>query len=354
MPALTTQTLATAENEMQVLAENEYTAINRRLWWPLLGKVLPALSRMATVSWLLTTVRLKVTHGASFDDLATQHTEITPDPINTSLRLTREQWEDSRDSGSTISGSEGIDLALQWSEQAAGAIAYWPQEQAAKILRLGHLTEANGGFNAYTGKAFFAKDHPLDPYNAAAGTFANLLEGAADGDYPGACPIDVSVTLEVARENLGKVYAHIGGIKLPDAQGFRCLRPKALLVPPKLYPRAQALCASMSIAAITPAPDATFAELVTQAAALGNVVPAMAGELSGFESETSYFVICEQVESSQLAAMVMLEREAFAIAYYGDKTGAEAARLRELEWHVFGRAKVATGHPHQLMKVKAS
>lgn len=341
MPALTAQFIASLETQMQALAEVEYLGALRKVWWPLVMKRRPSRGRQAVLAWLLSTAQIHEAHGGgdvSFEDLAQLFTEIEPKFSNAGLRLTKAQLEDARaDSEMT----EGVDLALAWAEQISAAIAYWPQRNAALILRGGEDT-----FDAYDGSRFFATDHPLNPFRAALGTYSNLLTGAS------AAPIDVSVDLATARENLGKVYEHIGAIKLPHGDGFRCLRPKAILGAPKLFPRLQELT-QISLA-IPVTPETTLVEAAELVNTVGGVMPVNAGELSGFESETTYFVACEQVEASQLGAMVYLEREPHAIKYYGPEASAELDRARELQWIVRGRNRVAPGHPYLLFKVKAA
>jgi hypothetical protein len=98
----------------------------------------------------------------------------------------------------------------------------------------------------------------------------------------------------------------------------------------------------------------SLVEFVDTSARFGNVTAVQAGELSGFETETTYFVVVDQVEASQLGALVYLEREPFGITYYGPDSSAELSRTRVLEWHARGRNKMAAGHPYLLFKVTAA
>jgi hypothetical protein len=333
------QFFADLETEMAALAENEFAAASRKVWWPLCMKRRPSRGKKSVLAWLLSTARLHdESSGLHFEELAQQLTEIEPSFSGAGLNLKRNQLEDVASDGEM---REGVDLALAWAEQIGGSIAYWPQRHAAKILRDGHLDEANGGFNAYDGKAFFAADHDLNPYRPELGTYSNLLTGAT-------YRIDAAVSIDDARDNLGAVFGAIGAIKMPHGDDFRCLRPLALLLPPTIAPRGPELTGVRPIVIGNPG-EATLVDQVQAMHAAGFVTPVHVSELSGFEDETTYYVVCEQVDASQLGAMLYLERSPYAITYFG--TGAKLDRMHELEWHVRGRNKIATGHPFLLFKV---
>ncbi len=340
--------IASLETEMQVISEAEYGAAAAKVWWPLVAKRRTTRSRLAVLAWLLSTAKLyaEETGGSlRFEELAERFTEIEPAFSSAGLRMHRYELEDAASRGGEL--GEGADRALSWAEQMGGAFAYWPQRLAGIVLRTGHLAADAGGVDAYDGEPLFSAAHPLDPFDAKVGTYANLISGA---------PIDASVSLDVALANLADVFEHIGAIKLPqrgEGADFRCLRPKALIVPPKMYPRAKQLCAAMAGPVSIRLKAATFIEYAEAMSAIGNPVAAQAGELSGFENETTYFVVVEQVEASALGALVYVEREPFSISYYGPESSAKLARTNEVEWHARGRNKMAAGHPYLLFKVTA-
>jgi hypothetical protein len=86
--------------------------------------------------------------------------------------------------------------------------------------------------------------------------------------------------------------------------------------------------------------------------ALGFATPIMADELAGFESDTTFYVGCEQMAASQLGAVIYTEREPFAINYYGTVDQAVLGRAQELEWQCHGRNVVSSGHPYLLFQVQ--
>ena len=123
----------------------------------------------------------------AFDDLVSVLTEYENKWAGDGLKLRRDQLTDT-DGG-------GMDLASQWSTDIGAQMAYWPQKQAAFFLKNAHTASL---FTGYDAKAFFATDHPVNPQNTGLGVFANLFTGAASGAYPGALPIDDSVSVDVA------------------------------------------------------------------------------------------------------------------------------------------------------------
>jgi phage major head subunit gpT-like protein len=229
-------------------------------------------------------------------------------------------------------------------------MAYWPQKQVAHVLKNGHTASL---YTGYDGKALFATDHPVNPVNSSFGTFQNVFTGGASGAYPGACPIDDTQTAAVALTNLSKIYAYIASVKMPNGEDPRFLRPKYILCSPRMFPWVVNLTSAKFIAqAVGSAGGSGDVEALIKA--LGFATPIQVDELAGYESDTSFFVVCEQASSSQLGAVIYQEREAFSLASYGPMNTAELSRKQEFEWHVHGRNAVAPGHPFLIFKGKGS
>lgn len=353
MGALTPQFLIDLETRMQAITEREYARLTQNLWWQMITKVRQSASKKDVITWLLSTamIRDQQTGGQiAFDDLVATYTEIENKWAGAGLKLRRDQLEDVLNG---IVGGEGLDLAGQWSTDIGAYMAYWPQKQVVHLLKNGHTAALYTGYDA---KAFFATDHPVNPFKASAGTFANLFTGAASGSYPGALPIDDGVATDVALQNMGKLFSYIASIKMPNGEDPRFLRPKGLIVPPRMFPRVVQLTSAKFLAQVAGAGAAQGGSGDVEALikALGFATPVMADELAGYESDTTYFVAAEQVTSSQLGAVIYNEREPFKINYYGVMDQAELNRKDELEWHAKGRNRVSPGHPYLLFKVKAS
>ncbi len=346
MGALTPQVFVGLEDRMTVAIEREYARLTQNLWYQDVAKVRPSTGRKEIITWLLSTAQIrdlgKSGGNLSFDDLVATYTEVENKFAGTGLRLTKAQLEDT-DGG-------GLDLASQWSSDVGAYMAYWPQKQVAHALKNGHTASL---YTGYDGKALFASDHPVNPLSTSAGTFQNIFTGGASGSYPGACPIDDSVTADVALANLGKIYGYIAGIKMPNGEDPRFLRPKAIVHGPRMAPRVAQLTNAKLIAqaAASGGGGADVEALIRQ---LGIANAIQADELAGYESDTTFFIVCEQAATSQLGGIIYQVREAFHMDAYGPMTQAELGRKQEFEWHVHGRNAVAAGHPYLIFKCKGS
>lgn len=337
MPALTPSFLFDLESNLRKIVDDEYSRLASDLWWSKVAKVRPSSSKREILTWLLSTAQIEdqgLGGNMSFEDMVMRTTEFTNKDSGNGLKLRRQQFED-------LDGN-GVDIASQWARDTAAYMAYWPQKQVVAAMKAGETGLA------YDGKAFFATNHPVDGGSSST-TYSNLLTSSVD--------ISAAVSAAVALENLQSVFAHIASIKMPNGEDPRRLRPAGLIVPPKLYGRAVQLTSAKSIAqAVGSAGGSADVEALIKS--LGYGTPIMADEFAGFESDTTYFVVAEQVSTSQLGAMVYSEREPYRITYYtgqGGGTGADAVldRAQELEWHNHGRNVTAYGHPFLLFKCKA-
>ncbi len=354
MGALTPELLLDLESSMRVEAENEYARLLQNLWWTAVAKKRTSVTKSENLVWLLNTATIEDEGkggNIAFEDLLFQQTEIDHRWAGKGFKIRRDLLEDMRNGQI---GGQGVDLGEEWARQIAAQMAYWPQKRVAHFLKNAHNLATSDGYTAYDGKAFFATDHPVNPFNTAAGTFRNIFTGAASGSYPGAIDISEAVTLEVAFANLAKLFGYIASLKMPNGDDPRYLRPKALIVSPRLYPRAMQLLNATTIASAATGGAATI-DAAPMLKALGlQPMPIMADELAGFESDTTFFVVAEQAASSQMGPIIYVEREAFQIRFYGHLTEAELDRADTLEWHCKGRNGIAAGHPFLLFKAKAA
>lgn len=345
MPALTPTYLMDVESRMQIITEREYDRLNSKLWWETVAVRKPTTGKRDLLVWLLSTAQIRDQGDGGnihFDDLVSQTTEIVNRHAGAGLKLQRAQLEDS-DGG-------GLELAAQWAADVGSYSAYWPQKETTRLLKNGHQI---ADFRAYTQKAFFAVDHPLNPFKVQAGVFANLFTGAAAGANPGALPIHDAVTTDVALKNLSTVVATIAAIRMPNGEDPRYLRPRTILCSPRLFPRVVQLTNAKFLASAATG-GAASADVEALIQSLGFAMPVQVDELAGYEGDTTYFVACEQITSGQLGGVVYSEREPFKINYYGTVDQAVLNRADELEWHSKGRNVIAPGHPHLLFKVKAT
>lgn len=343
MPAVTPSFVFDLESNMRYIVENEYLrmAQSKVLWWDKVTRVLTSGSRREIMTWILNTAHIEDQGqggNVAFEDMVMLETEFTAKTAGKGLRLRRQQLED-------LDGN-GVKLATDWSMQMGAQHAYWPQRQIATLIKNGETG------TAYDGQNFFSATHPVNPFNPGAGTYSNLFTGAT------AAPVDESVSLDVAVKNLGKVYAQIASMKMPNGQDPRFLRPAAIICSPALYPRLLQLTSAKFIAAAA-ASGGGSADIEGLISNLGYGVPMQADELTGYESGTTFFVAAEQIAGSQLGALAYVDREPFSIRYYtgrGGGNGVDAVldRADQLEWHTSGRNVAGYGHPFLLFKCKAA
>jgi phage major head subunit gpT-like protein len=321
---------------MQIISSRAYDTMNApdRRWYDLVMKSRPIGTRKERLIWLLDTasiVRPQASHGGGqqiFEEMMSHTVEYeVENALVKGLRLKLEELEDK--------DANGLDQAAHWARQAGALFAYWPQlELSRKIL-------ANG--NSYDGVAYFASNHPLNPFDTSAGTYSNLLSSK---------PIDSSVTVDVAVQNLASVIASIAQVKTPNGQYVRNLRAKSLIVPPALASRAQQLCDAKFIAqaAASGGGSGDVSALISNFGFGQPVIAPELGTAASGGSDTSYYVVVEDALNDEMGPWLYLEREAFAINYHGPMTDAQLATKREFQWTTEGRNVVAPGHPFLMFK----
>lgn len=341
MPALTPTFVTNLETRMSIITEREYERLRANLWWNKVVKTRPSTGLRDIITWLLSTAQIRSQDSGgniAFDDLVAQYTTIENKFAGAGLKLQRRQLEDT-DGG-------GIELSAAWSADIGAYMAYWPQKETAYALKNGHDATK---FRTYDTKAFFATDHPYNPFRPAAGTFTNLFTAAAG---PGPVPIDDAVTADVALVNLAKAVAYIASIRMPNGDDPRFLRPAFILANPRMMPRVVQLTSAKFLAqAATGGAAASDVEMLIKS--LGFATPVQVDELAGFESDRTWFIVAEQLASAQLGGLIYTEREAFKINYYGTVDDAVLGRAQELEWQCIGRNVISAGHPYLIFKCKA-
>ena len=348
MGQLTPEFLFDLESNMRVISAAEYQRLTAKLWFARVMKNVDSLSRKERINWLLDTAKIErpnASHGggqAIFEDMVMQTTEYENQNAVAGLELKKEQMDD-------LDGN-GVQMATEWSRQVGAQASYWPQKVLAQAIR------DNG--NTYDGLPFFSPigaPHPVNPFNTAAGSFANDFTGAAVGIYPGAVPVDTSVTVDVALSNLNAVKAYIASLVMPNGEDPRMLEINALLHPPLLTARMQQLTNAKFIAqAAATGGGSGDVEAVIRNQGFGE--PIEAAELgSAFGgSDTTYYALATEITSDALGAFLYLDREAFAILFHGPMTDAQLARLRKLQWTIEGRNTAQPGHPYLMFRCQGT
>lgn len=386
MPDLTPSFVMQYERRMRAITETEYTRrlAAGNLWWNKVVRTIDIEGKSERITWLLNTALIEPVGPSgsgtiSFENLVTQTVEYPVLRHAKGIRVLRDQLED-------LNGT-GLSILNDWSMQIGNEMAYYPQRQAAQLILNGAAT--NGSANAYDGKPFFADNtnaHPNNPFNTGAGTYANWLHGSSSGTYPGALPIDDSVTVDVALKNLGKGIAYVAGFKMPNGVDPRFLSVKGLLIPPAMAPRVRELTKAKYIAQAAatgggsgdvealifgwglgePMVAQEFAattsypnvQVATADPTTGAITMKDAGTVTG--SDTTYYLICQEMSTTQLGGLLNVQRKPFKVTYYsGDSPGSTGLsetldRANELEYHVQGRNAPQYGHPYTIIRVDAS
>lgn len=343
MPVVTVEWLMDFESNMQKLVENEYArfADPANIWWDLVARVRPSKTSRELLAWFLNTAQLtdqgKRGGNFRFRDPVMLTTEYESKTAGEGLRLNRQQFED-------LDGN-GVNAATQWATDMGAQFGYWPQLKIAELLKAGETGET------YDDHPFFDTDHPLNGGDGATGTFSNLLVGSG-------YRIDSGVTLDQAAINLATVYKKIRDVKMPNGKQQRMLRPAGILCGPAIHPRCAQLLDAKFLA-VAAASGGGSADFTGYASRMGYGKCTEAPELVEAEYDTSYYVVAEQIGSSQLGALVYIDREPFSVRYYtgrGGGNGVDAIldRTNQLEWHASGRNNAGYGHPFLLFKIKAA
>jgi hypothetical protein len=299
----------------------------------------------------------------NFDELATVTTEYFPAFHRRGYKINKLKYLN------MLKG--GIDPLAKWAEDIGTYGAYYPQRLLVQRMLYGETSIG------YDGVAFFSASHPNHPLIPALGTYANLFTGAASGSYPGALPIDDTISADLALTNLTKALAYIMGVPAqPNGAGDpRLLEPAFILHPPRMLGR---------VAQLT---DANFlAQAASGGAGSADVSPILkkwrltepilAKELDGSRSYTfpspltglnvtvtgddkTYYIVAREASETQLGAYLFHRRLPFTLHTYSGESGSEGVdailgRSQELEYHYDGAMAVNEGHPYTIFKFKGA
>jgi hypothetical protein len=344
--ALTPEFVMDLESRMRRVANNEYQRLIAKMWSGSIVKEVPSQSRRELVHWLLDTARIENTEEGNieFEELVDQTHEYEVEFASKGLKVLKSKFEDL---AYGINGGEGIQLASEWTRMITAQATYWPQEKACTALKAG--ASAIG----YDGVAFFAANHPVNPFDSAAGTYKNLWTDSTSTGGSLGVKIDDRHSLETAFESFAEVRAAIAKIPMPNGAQPRMLTPVQFIAPPRMIERLALLQGAKFIGS-DGSTDVTAVQQIW-----GMKPPIEAPELSAAFGglDTDCYLVTAELTSDALGGLVYVNREPFAIRYYsgdaGGSTGLDAVlnRARELEWHVQGRNVMAYGHPYLIHKL---
>lgn len=407
MPELTPSFVFEYERRMKAITEDEYVRRMSALYWNKICRTTNIEGKTERITWLLNTATIEplgptLTGGMAFEDMVTQTVEYPTFRHGKGIKVQRDQIED-------LDGT-GLNILGEWSKQIGGDMAYYPQRLAAQMLLNGANTD--GSANAYDGVPFFADTttnsiggqtvagHPYNPYNPSLGGYQNWCHGSpstvtqpngATLSYPGALPIDYSVSVDVALQNLGKAISWISANRMPNGVDPRFLEPAYVIAPPQLAPRLRQLMDAKFIAQAassgggsgdvkaliegwgmgTPviaqeigAATTYFAKIPFIPTTAGaNGTPGSGGVSFKSEtvtgSDTTWYIVCKENQTSTLGGLLYVLRKPFKVTYYtGDSGGTGMTetldRANEFEYHCQGRMAVQFGHPYAIYRFDAT
>jgi phage major head subunit gpT-like protein len=305
------------EDRLEKLQSDAYALALRNAWWDRLVTVRPGTGKRQVFEWLLTTAQIYDLNPGSmrFDDLVTQAHELVHADRGAGLKISRNQWED-----------DEMAFAADWAKQIGGASALDPQYAAISLIQAG-----TSGL-AYDGEPFFDAAHPINPFDAAIGTYRNLVTN--DSQMGGS-----AATPNLSATSLTLAVAHMKSFKMPNGKN-RNLKPSLLVVPPQLEKTALELTSAGFIGAT---------ENVMRNYRIDVIV------VNEFANEpTDWYLAAEEGETSGLLPIVRSERRPYALTSYDGISQAELNRLNELQWHLRGRYGHTYGHPYQMLRVEGT
>lgn len=348
MGAITPTMQVTLETGIIQGVANGYDSLVDNMWWERWSKFRTTTFQKDLINWWINLFQLrqegKEGGRKTFQDLQMLSTEYEHEHAGGGIVINNDQLNDTDGNGWKIAG--------QWSYEAGQYMRYWPQKRVTHFLKNAHALASAGGYTAHDGLAFFSKVHPNNGKDTSRGTYANLFSGAAVAAsagtpyYPGACPLDTTnAPLDAtAVANLSKLWAYVASIFQANGEDPKRLSVRRIGCGPQLFPR---VCQLLDAKFIQAAAGGTT-DITGLISALKYTTPELMHELSGFESDTTFFL--EIDDNDPLSGAIYTEREPFGVKMYGPQTQAELNRRNEWDYEVDGRNKVGAGKPYGLAK----
>lgn len=321
--ALTPTYLQNFETNLRFVMTNAWRRTLANLWWPRIMNVTSVANAVEYVEWMLETARIQPLgpkgSGMTYDPLCAISQTLRHDHFGNGLELFRSDIED-----------DMIARAPKWADDTGSAQAYWPQRGLVQIIQNGisttfsDITGVTRPNTAYDGKAFFAVDHPINPYDVGQGIYSNRHAGTP-----------------FTAENLARVVAYTEGIQHPGAAP---MGPGSILT---MFPSNYRYRASQALTA------EWFSDVLNANAAAMNVFktayqfepPIIAPELNN-EPTVWYLGIPANADAFD-SPFIYVEREAFSVNMYSPIDQAALSRMNVFRWENRGRNGFAYGHPYR-------
>ena len=303
----------TVEDRLMKIANNDYEESLKNAWWDKLMRERPSTGRKEFLEFLLTTadIHLLDTGTMKYDELVRSFFEFTNQKKGTGLKVNRDQFDDNE-----------LGFVSDWAAQAGAAMALAPQYDAIDLIKAGETAIC------YDGKAFFATDHPINPFDPGLGSYSNLLTGLPLVDANGL----------VIPSNFNAAKAKMRSFVMPNGRN-RNLLPTFVVVPPSLELAADQLTKGKFI-------SATDNVIATANNGVEKIV------INELETSPSDWYIATSNSGTNMLPLMYANRRPYAINSYTGLTQAELNLRDELEWQIKGRNVAFYGHPFTMIKVK--
>lgn len=339
--------VATFETNVQTIIQNAWDDTNSGLVWDLFMDQKQSGTRRELYFWLIEAAGIELQgQGGNqrYDDIAAAFFEIENEDSGKALELTVNEIEDNQMASPLLKGMPALDYAAHWARAQGNSAAYWPQDSLFNRLIANGLTT-----EGYDEVAFFSKAHPINVAKSSAGTYANLLSGAAestpatdplDSLYPGACPIDVTnaTTLDAAHVNFAKAVAYIQSLRGPHGKSRR-LKVKYLLAGEDLRKRAHEILSTKYFGT----GQGTTENVITRY----GIEPVIVPELNEIGV---YYLVCEWVKGNG-GPFIFQNRKPYVMNNFSPITQVDLGRRDSFEWKFKGRNGVSYGHPYYVFRV---
>lgn len=313
------------ETDMRFVMTNAWSRTLKNLWWPKLMLLETTGSAKQYVEWMLETARIAPLgpKGSSmpFDPLVAVSQDLQHSHFGNGLELFRSDIEDDK-----------VARAPKWASDTGSAQAYWPQRLLVQMMQNGKTAG-----QAFDGKAFFAVDHPVNPFDTAGATIAN-----------GRLYSNLHVGTGFTADNLARVTAYIESIQHPGGAAMGAL-PTITVFPSNFRLRAnQFLNAEI------------YNDVITAGASASNTIktayqfepPIISAELNN-EPEVWYVGIPADQDAFD-GPFGYLEREAFSINTYSPLDQAALAGINTFQWQNRGRNGSFYGLPYRFHRCETS
>jgi phage major head subunit gpT-like protein len=308
----------TTEDRLTKIQNNAYALALENAWWDRIMVEKPSTGQDENYEWLLTTAGIERLNKGQmvYEDIATASWAIENTDWGKGLKIPRNKFMDDR-----------FQFASDWMADIGGAMALNPQYIAVDLINNGETGLC------WTGKAFFAADHPVNKYDTSKGTYRNLVTQVGQiisGGGTGAPSLTVA--------NFAAGVAHMQGYVMENGRN-RNLQPKLLVTGPKLRKEAVEITGARFISSTENVIASSY-----------NVEPMVINEITGLD----WYLVAGNVGSNLGGPLIYQVREQFWMTSYEGTTQAQLNQSNELEWQVRGRGEGSYGHPFHMIKFKVT